>query len=53
MERRLSRKMRGSEDRREQKRRVAKAHEKVSNNRKDFMHKACRNISRCRLDDGP
>lgn len=43
-QRRLSRKKRGSENRRKQKRRVAKTHEKVSNRRKDFLHKTSRNI---------
>ncbi len=44
-QRRLSKMQKGSNNRRKQKRKVAKLHEKVSNQRKDFLHKQSRQIA--------
>ena len=44
-QRRLSRKAKGSKNREKQRLRLAKAHEKVSNRRKDFLHKESRRLA--------
>src|SRR5690606_36950457 len=43
-QRKLSRKKKGSKNRDKQRKKVAKLHEKVSNSRKDFLHKVTRSI---------
>jgi putative transposase len=43
----LSRKKGGSKNRRKQRSQVARAHEKVANRRRDFLHKTSRNIVDC------
>jgi putative transposase len=43
-QRRLCRKGRSSENRRKQRRRVARTHEKVANRRRDFLHKTSRRV---------
>jgi len=40
----LSRKIKGSNNRKKQKKRVAKIHEKITNTRQDFLHKLSRNL---------
>ncbi len=44
LQRRLSRKKKGSKNRRKAKTRVARCHEKISNQRKDFLHKKSYNL---------
>ncbi|TZE80721.1 RNA-guided endonuclease InsQ/TnpB family protein [Calorimonas adulescens] len=44
LQRQLSRKKKGSNNREKQKRRLAKLHEKVANQRKDYLHKISYNI---------
>ena len=44
-QRRLSRKAKGSKNREKQRLRLAKAHEKVANQRKDFLHKESRRLA--------
>ena len=44
-QRRFSKMQKGSNNRRKQRRKVAKLHEKVSNQRKDFLHKQSRQIA--------
>ncbi len=45
-QRRLSRKQKGSSNRKKQQKRVARAHEKVANQRKDYLHKLSTTIVR-------
>lgn len=44
-QRKLSKRQKGSKNREKQRRRVAKLHEKVANQRKDFLHKCSRQIA--------
>lgn len=44
-QRKLSRRQKGGKNREEQRRKVAKLHEKISNQRKDFLHKLSRQIT--------
>lgn len=44
-QRRLSKRMKGGKNREKQRRKVAKLHEKVANQRKDFLHKISRQIA--------
>ncbi|MDY0282337.1 MAG: RNA-guided endonuclease TnpB family protein [Salinivirgaceae bacterium] len=44
-QRKLSKRQKGSKNREKQRRRVAKLHEKVANQRKDFLHKLSRQIA--------
>ena len=49
-QRKLSRMQKGSNNRNKQRLKVAKLHEKVSNQRKDFLHKQSRPVSYTHLD---